>query len=100
MTGSGIQDEVPVEGLEGIPTVKNWSFTNIRVQDVPVLVDGGAVTTEKPLEGLVMENISGACGKGITLANVRGARIKDVRVTVREGKLLNLTNVQGTGLEG
>ena len=37
---SGIQDQVPVPGDEGIPTVKNFRFSNIRVKDCPILVDG------------------------------------------------------------
>ena len=39
---SGIQDENPVPGDEGIPTLKNFRFSNIRVKDCPLLVDGTA----------------------------------------------------------
>jgi hypothetical protein len=35
---SGIQDQVPVPGDEGIPTIKNFRFSNIRVKDCPILV--------------------------------------------------------------
>ena len=37
---SGIQDQDPVPGDEGIPTIRNFRFTNVRVKDVAVLVDG------------------------------------------------------------
>src|SRR5262249_43804704 len=36
---SGIQDQDPVPGDEGIPTIRNFRFTNVRVADCPVLVD-------------------------------------------------------------
>jgi len=49
---SGLQDQVPVPDNEGIPTIKNFSFTNIRVHDVPILVDGTGIHPSKPLQGL------------------------------------------------
>jgi polygalacturonase len=100
LTNSGIQDEFPVPGDEGIPTAKNFRFTNIRVTDVPVLVDGFSVHPSKPLDGLVLENISGTCRKGISLANAKNVVVKDVRVTGFEGPLLSVANVTGKGLEG
>jgi hypothetical protein len=87
-----------VPGDEGIPTIRNWQFRNIRVHDEPVLVDGGAIHPHKPLDGLVLENISGTCGKGITLANVKNAVIRNVTVTGFQGPLLSTYNVTGKGL--
>ena len=100
MAGSGIQDEFPVGGLAGIPTVKNYRFTNIRVRDVPVLVQATELTTEKPLEGLVLENITGTCGKGMFIANAKNVTVKNVKVTGFSGSLLNTYQVTGKGLEG
>jgi hypothetical protein len=100
LTASGLQDEFPVPGDEGIPTAKNFRFTNIRVTDAPVLVDGFSVHPHKPLDGLVLENISGTCVKGISLANAVHVTIKDVRVTGFSGPLLSVYNVTGKGLEG
>jgi len=100
ITGSGLQDQNPVPGLIGIPTTKNFKFTNIRVKDVPVLVDGTGVHPDKPLEGLTLANISGTCKKGISLANVKNAVISNITVTKFEGALLNISNVQGKGLDG
>jgi polygalacturonase len=97
---SGIQDQVPVAGDEGIPTIKNFRFSNIRLKDCPVLVDGTAVHPHKPLEGFTLENVTGTCAKGIALANVKDARIRNVNVTGVSGPLLSLDNVTGTGLEG
>jgi polygalacturonase len=98
--GSGIQDEVPVPGDEGIPTISNFRFTNIRVKDVPVLVDGTAIHPNKPLNGFVLENVTGTCAKGISLANIKNARIKDIKVTGYSGPLISINNVAGKGLEG
>ncbi len=98
--GSGIQDQVPVPGDEGIPTIKNFSFTNVRVNDVPVLVEGNAIHPSKPLDGFTLENISGTCRKGIVLANIKKARLKNIQVTGYSGPLLGTYNVTGTGLEG
>jgi polygalacturonase len=97
---SGLQDPNPVPGDEGIPTVKNFRFTNIRVQNVPVLVDGSAVHPRKPLDGLTLVNITGTCGKGIQLANITHADIRDIKVTGFTGPLLSTYNVTGKGLAG
>jgi polygalacturonase len=98
--GSGIQDEVPVPGDEGIPTISNFSFSNITVKDVPVLVDGTAIHPNKPLNGFVLENVTGTCAKGISLANIKNARIKNINVTGFTGPLININNVTGKGLNG
>lgn len=98
-TGSGKQDENPVPGLAGIPTVARFSFTDIRVHDVPVLVEGAANNPEKPLDGLTLANISGTARAGIRLAHVRHAAIRHIDVDVADGPLLQTYDVKGTGLE-
>ncbi len=95
---SGKQDEVAVPGENGIPTIRNFNFNNIRVTDVPILVDGVGIDPAKPLEGLSLTNISGTCGKGIFLANIKHAVLRNIRVTGYTGALLNTCNVTGTGL--
>jgi polygalacturonase len=98
LLGSGKQDESPVPGKEGIPTVKNFRFTNIHVTDAPILVDGTSIHPDKPLEGLVLAGITGTCAKGIYLANVRNAEIRDINITGYAKPLININNVTGTGL--
>ena len=92
--------EDPVPGDEGIPTIKKFSFTNIKVDYVPILVDGTGIHPNKPLDGLTLANISGTCAKGIFLANIKNAVIRDIKVTGFTGPLLNISNVTGKGLTG
>jgi polygalacturonase len=97
---SGIQDADPVPGDEGIPTIRNFRFTNVRVKDVPVLVDGVGIHPNKPLDGFVLADVSGTCAKGISLANIHRAELRNVHVTGFSGPLLSISNVTGKGLEG
>ena len=97
---SGIQDQDPVPGDEGIPTIRNFRFSNVRVADCPVLVDGTGIHPNKPLEGFTLTNVTGTCAKGIALANIWNADIRDVKVTGYAGPLLGIHNVTGRGLEG
>lgn len=97
---SGKKDEFPVPGDEGIPTVRGFHFRNIHVTDVPVLVQATSILPAKPLEGFSLINVSGTCGKGIFLANIRGAELRGIRVTGFSGTLLSTYNVTGSGLNG
>jgi polygalacturonase len=97
---SGKQDEVPVPGEAGIPTLRNFRFRDIRVHDVPVLVQADSIAAAKPLEGLLLQNIRGTCAKGLVLANIKGARLQGISVTGFAGPLLSTRNVTGTGLSG
>ena len=98
-TGSGLQDQNPVPGLAGIPTVRNFRFTNIRVHDVPALVTGSENNPEKPLDGLTIAGVSGTAQTGIQLAHVRNAVLKNIHVTGITGPLLQTHDVRGVGLE-
>jgi polygalacturonase len=96
---SGIQDQNPVPGDEGIPTIKNFKFSNVRVKDCPMLVDGTGIHPNKPLDGFSLVNVTGNCTKGISLANIKNAVIRDVKVTGVTGPLIGIHNVTGEGLE-
>jgi hypothetical protein len=98
LLNSGLLGEDPVPGLEGIPQGGGYVFRNVRVKDVPVLVDGLAVHPDKPLDGLTLENISGTCKQGITLANANKVVVRNVAVTGFEGPLLRVSKVSGAGL--
>jgi polygalacturonase len=97
---SGKQDEFPVSGDEGIPTVRNFQFTNIHVDDVPVLVAGTEIHPRKPLVGFSLSNVTGTCASGVALAYVKNAVLRNIKVTGFSGPLISTANVTGTGLAG
>jgi polygalacturonase len=98
--GSGKQDEFPVPGDRGIPEFRNFRFSNIRVHDLPALVEATEIHPRKPLVGLSLVGITGSCKSGMKLANIRNVTIRDVKVTGFEGPLVSVANVTGTGLTG
>lgn len=97
---SGIQDQDPVPGDEGIPTIRNFRFSNIRLQNCPMLAEGTGIHPNKPLDGFSLTDVSGSCAKGISLANIKNAEIRNVNVTGLVGPLLSTHNVTGKGLDG
>jgi polygalacturonase len=97
---SGLQDPNPVPGLDGIPTIRNYKFSNIRVTDVPMLVQADEIHADKPLDGFSLTSVTGTCGKGILLANMKRVELKDIKVTGFSGPLLSTRNVSGKGLDG
>lgn len=99
LLNSGLQDAEPVLGDAGIPTAKNFRFTNVRV-NCGTLVNAAAISPVKPLHGLSLANVTGTCTKGITLANITDAELHGIHVTGFSGPLLGINNVTGTGLEG
>jgi polygalacturonase len=100
LLGSGLQDQDPVPGDEGIPTVQNLRISNVRLKDCPQLVDGVRVHPAKPLKGFSLTNVTGICKKGISLANVQNAEIRNIKLSGLEGALLSTHQVTGKGLEG
>jgi len=99
LLNSGLQDVEPVLGDEGIPTAKNFRFTNVRV-DCGTLVNAVAISPVKPLNGLSFVNVAGTCTKGISLANIMGVELHGIQVTGFSGPLIGTNNVSGVGLEG
>jgi nitrous oxidase accessory protein NosD len=97
-SGNSNTADDPVEGLAGYPLGKNFQFTNIRV-DCTTLADVSQISAEKPLDGLVLKNITGTCTKGISLRNVKNAVMRNIHVAGYQGAFLTRTNVQGSGLE-
>ncbi len=97
---SGKQDEFSVPGDEGIPTFKNFQFSNIRVTDMPVLVKADEIHPRKPLIGFSLTNVTGTCASGIVLANMKNVVLRNIKVTGFTGPLISIENVTGTGLAG
>jgi len=80
--------------------VRNFKFSNIRLHDCPQVADITGVHSRKPLEGFALTNVTGNCSKGISLANIRKAELRDIRVTSLTGPLVSVVNVTGSGIEG
>jgi polygalacturonase len=99
-TNTGKADEFDVPGEDGISLFRNFRFTNIRVTDVPHLVEATQMHPLKPLDGLTLTNITGTCKKGMTIANAKNVHLSGIKVTGYEGPLLAIKNVTGTGLTG
>jgi polygalacturonase len=97
---SGLQDEDPVPGEEGIPTLRNFRFANVTLGNCPALADVTRIHPSKPLDGFSLLNVTGTCGRGITLANVRKVQIRNVNVNGLAAPLIAIHNVTGKGLEG
>jgi polygalacturonase len=100
LLSSGIQDQDPVPGIEGIPAVRNVHLSKVRVKDCPQLVDATRIHPDKPLDGFSLVDVTGDCRKGISLANVKRAEIRNVNVSGLSGPLLSIHNVSGKGLNG
>ena len=98
LLSSGIQDPEPVPGDEGIPSAKNFRFTDVKV-NCGTLVEAVSISPVKPVNGFSLVNVTGTCKKAISLANIRGAELRDIHVTGYDGPFLTQTNVQGIGLE-
>lgn len=65
-----------------------------------MLVDGTGIHPDKPLQGFTLSDVTGTCQKGISLANINKANLKNINVTGLTGPLLSVCNVNGGGLAG
>jgi polygalacturonase len=94
----GIKDEEPVTGPAGLTQARGLSFSNIKV-NVQTLLDAHLLSADKPLDGLSISNVTGACRRAINLANLRNASLRDIHVTGYTGPFLTLANATGPGLD-
>ncbi len=99
LLGTGIADPEPVTGDEGIPSAKNYSFTDIKIEKCGTLVNAHGISPLKPLDGFTIENLSGTCSKGMTLVNMNHVKLSNIKVEGFKGPLLSTENVTGEGLE-
>lgn len=97
--GNNSTADDPVPGLVGYPVGRDFRFSHIRVK-VGTLVQATEISAKRPLEDLVLSDITGTCARGITLANATGVALSGIAVTGYSGPLLGTSNVTGTGLEG
>ncbi|MGD0016448.1 MAG: glycoside hydrolase family 28 protein [Verrucomicrobiia bacterium] len=97
----GIQATDPVTGeLEKWTRVRDIRFNKIQVNKVTDLVLAKNIPAARPVDGLSLTDIQGACKRAITLANMTNVVLNGINVTGYQGAFLTTTNVHGTGLEG
>ena len=96
---SGLQDEHPVPGEEGIPSLRRFRFSRVKLENCPMIADATLIHPAKPLEGFSLTDVTGTCAKGIALANIRKAEVRNIQVTGVAGPLIGIHNVTGKGLE-
>jgi len=95
LTTKGIQATDPVPGdVEKWALVKNIRFNRVKVDNVQALVVGKNVPPERPIDGFALTDITGTCGKGITLSNILNAKFDGINVTGFSGALFTTNNVQ------
>jgi polygalacturonase len=94
----GIKDEEPVTGPAGLTQAGRLSFSNVKV-NVQTLLDAHLISPDKPLDGLSIMDVTGACRRAISLANLRNASLRDIHVTGYAGPFLTLANATGAGLD-
>ena len=93
LLSSGIQDPEPVPGDEGIPSAKNFRFSDVKV-NCGTLVEAASISPAKPVDGFSIANVRGQCKKAMTLANISGADLRNIHVAGYDGAFLTQTNVQ------
>jgi hypothetical protein len=94
----GIQASDPVPGdVEKWALVKNLTFNHIQVNHVAELIAGKNVPAERVMDGFILNDITGTCGRGISLANMNNVKLSDINVTGYDGPLVSAENVTGTG---
>jgi polygalacturonase len=86
-------------GPDGIPAARNFHFTNVRV-NCGALVDAVSIPPEKPLDGFVLENITGTATKGIALAHMVNVTLANLKITGVKGDFVTTDGVTGAGLDG
>ena len=97
----GIQASDPVPGdVAQWARVQNLAVKNVHVQDVGELVAARDIPVARPLDGFTLEDISGTCARGISLANMTNVILSAIHVTGYTGPLVTARNAQGTGLGG
>jgi polygalacturonase len=98
LTNHGIVGDDPLSGAEAIPASKNIRITHAKV-DCQNLVNADRIPPEKPLDGLVLSDITGTCHKAISLANIVNAKLSGIDVQGYSGKLVTVQNVTGEGFD-
>lgn len=94
-TGNSNTVDDPVAGLAGYPIGRNYSFSDVKLNNATTLCEASHIAPERPLDGLALANITGTCAKGISLANITNASLSNITVTGYKGALMTMKDVEG-----
>lgn len=98
LTTKGIEAAEPVTGDDRWPRVKNIAFSDIKLDNVPIILDARNIAPERPVEALTLSNITGTARRGLVASNMTGVKLEHITATV-PGPLLTLTNVKDDNLD-
>ena len=62
-----------------------------------MLVDAVNVPPARPVDGFTLADISGTCGRGISIANMTNVVFSKIQVTGFDGPLVKADNAKGSG---
>ena len=95
----GIQATEPVPGdTNKWSRLHNISFSHVRVASLSDLVVATNVPPEQPVDGFSLDDITGTCQRGLTLANMANVKLSGVKLSGFSGPLVDAQNVKGEGL--
>jgi polygalacturonase len=90
-------DQQGIEGAAGLTRTGGIRIERLKINGGTLMEAIGHF--EKPIDGFYLGDIQGTCNKGVRLTNARNVELKNIGVTGFEGPLLQITEVQGVGLE-
>jgi polygalacturonase len=74
------------------------SFKHIHVDNVSYLVKANGIPAERPIDGFLLADVQGTCGKAMNMANMKNVALSGIKVTKYQGPLLMENNLEGTGI--
>jgi polygalacturonase len=87
LVNKGIPASQPVTGDDAYPRVGNIRFERVRSK-ADTLVRATAVAKQRPVEGLVLRDITGTCRRPILVSNVNSLDVQNVEITGYDGPLI------------
>lgn len=98
LRNKGITATETVDGPDGIPDVKNLTFTNIKTE-ARRLLWVTSIAPEKPVQNLSISNVTGICPEPINISNINNLSLKNIDVTGVSGDFIKAQNVTGPNFE-
>lgn len=91
-------DPQGVNGVDGLTKFSNIRISDVKLESKYMLSING--TTERPVDGVRISQVTGTCEGGSTIQNARNVVLKDIQVEGISGARYYTNNVQMADLEG